>query len=344
MNRHLLASVLVALVLTSFAQAVAPPREGEIRFEPTDKEPTLAELFRLDAHQFPFKQTFLKTSSTAFEMSLVTFPSPIKTAHAVNNTVHTEYFRPLSPGKHPAVIVLHILGGDFELSRLFCRNLAQHGVSALFLKLPYYGERRVEGESVRMISEDPAATIAGMRQAVLDIRRGAAWLAAQDEVDPRQLGIFGISLGGITSALASTAEPRFSKICLMLAGGDMAQIAWESPEVADIRKRWVEKGATKEQFYELLKQIDPVTYGANVRGRKILMLNASHDEVIPKACTEALWRAFGEPEIVWMEAGHYSAMRFIFDGLTRVTKFFQPETANASATPTTSTAPAAAAK
>ena len=67
-------------------------------------------------------------------------------------------------------------------------------------------------------------------------------------------------------------------------------------------------------------------------GRKILMLNASHDEVIPKVCTEALWHAFGEPEIVWLDAGHYSAMRFIFDGLTRVTKFFQDNHAQASIT------------
>jgi hypothetical protein len=341
-KRSFFSSLLLVLWIAAWAHAVPAPRTGEVRFEPTAKEPQLPELFRLEAHAFPFQQTYQSTSSTAFEISLLTFPSPVKTKHEVNNTVHCEYFRALAPGKKPAVVVLHILGGDFDPSRLFCRNLAQHNVNALFLKLPYYGERRVPGENARMISDDPEATINGMRQAVLDIRRAAAWLAAQEEVDPAQLGIFGISLGGITSALASTAEPRFSKICLMLAGGDMAQIAWESPEVKEIRERWVARGATKEQFYELLKQIDPVTYGANVRGRKILMLNASHDEVIPKACTVSLWKAFGEPEIVWMEAGHYSAMRFIFDGLTRVTKFFQPEGAKPAAaaaqTPAGSTA------
>ena len=259
------------------------------------------------------------------DISLVTFPSPVETAHPENNTVHTEYFRPLAPGKHPAVIVLHILGGDFELSRLFCRQLAQNGVAALFLKLPYYGERRPANSEMRMISEDPQTTVANMRQGILDIRRAAAWLCGQDEIDENQLGIFGISLGGITSALASTAEPRFQKICLMLAGGDMAKIAWESPEVKDVRERWAARGGSKEEFYQILKQIDPVTYGDRVRGRKILMLNASNDEVIPKVCTESLWHAFGEPEIVWFDAGHYSAIRYIFDALGRVAKFFQSE-------------------
>jgi hypothetical protein len=309
----------------SLAAALPPPREGEVRFELTDKDATVPELFRMEPHSFKFHQEFQKTASTAMQISLVTFPSPVETAHVENNTVHCEYFRPLAPGKHPAVVVLHILGGDFELSRLFCRQLAQQNVAALFLKLPYYGERRPAGKDVRMISEDPESTVANMRQGILDIRQAAAWLAGQDEIDANQLGIFGISLGGITSALASTAEPRFQKICLMLAGGDMAKIAWESPEVKEVRERWIARGGNKEEFYQMLKQIDPVTYGDRVRGRKILMLNASNDEVIPKACTESLWHAFGEPEIVWFDAGHYSAIRFIFDALARVAVFFRAE-------------------
>ena len=331
MKRYFLAPLVAVSLLASVAVALPPPREGEVRFDLTDKEGTVAELFRLEPHSFTFAQEFQKTASTAIEISLVTFPSPVETPHPENNTVHCEYFRPVAPGKHPAVIVLHILGGDFDLSRLFCRHLAQQNVAALFLKLPYYGPRRPADSKVRMINEDPRATVANMRQGILDIRRGAAWLCGQDEVDDDQLGIFGISLGGITSALASTAEPRFGKICLMLAGGDMGKIAWESPEVKEVRERWVATGGSKEEFYEILKQIDPVTYGDRVRGRKILMLNASHDEVIPKVCTESLWHAFGEPEIVWMDAGHYSAMRFIFDGLTRVTKFFRDDKAHSQA-------------
>jgi hypothetical protein len=329
--RQSLSALIGFSLFVATAQALPPPREGEIKFEITDKEPTVAELFRMEPHTFKFQQEFQKTASTAMEISLVTFPSPVVTPHPENNTVHCEYFRSLSPGKHPGVIVLHILGGDFDLSRLFCRNLAQHGISALFVKLPYYGPRRAEGVEMRMINDDPKITVANMRQGILDIRTGAAFLADQDDIDKNQLGVFGISLGGITSALAGTAEPRFQKICMMLAGGDMAKIAWESPEVKEVRERWLARGGNKEEFYDIIKQIDPVTYGDKVRGRKILMLNATHDEIIPKVCTEALWHAFGEPEIVWLDAGHYSAMRFIFDGLTRVTKFFQNDNAQANA-------------
>ena len=52
------------------------------------------------------------------------------------------------------------------------------------------------------------------------------------------------------------------------------------------------------------------------------MLNAEHDEIIPKACTESLWKAFGQPEIIWYNCGHYTAMFFIIDALNRAGDFF----------------------
>jgi dienelactone hydrolase len=304
-----------------------PAREGQVQFRPAAEETRVAPQFRLEEHTFAFRQTPMATAAERLEIFEVTFPSPVTTLHANNNTVHCEYFRPRSdlPVKIPGVVVLHILGGDFPLSRLFCRTLAHHGVAALFLKLPYYGPRRQPDSPARMISLDPRETAAGMRQGVLDIRRARAWLAEQPEIDPRQLGIFGISLGGITSALAATAEPRFNKVCMLLAGGNIAEVGWDTQMYARARQYWTEQGGTKESFLELLRGVDPVTYAENVRGRnvKMLMLNARYDEIIPPACTESLWRAFGQPEIVWWDAGHISAGRFIFDGLARVTEFFQ---------------------
>ena len=95
------------MLFVSVAVALPPPREGEVRFELTDKEPTVAELFQLQPHTFRFQQEFQKTASTAMEISLVTFPSPVETPHPENNTVHCEYFRPVTPGKHPAVSARH---------------------------------------------------------------------------------------------------------------------------------------------------------------------------------------------------------------------------------------------
>jgi hypothetical protein len=55
------------------------------------------------------------------------------------------------------------------------------------------------------------------------------------------------------------------------------------------------------------------------------MLNASDDEVIPRACTESLWKALGQPPIRWYAGGHYSAMRHILGVILQVSHFFSKE-------------------
>jgi dienelactone hydrolase len=321
----LIPCVALCTFLSSPADAAEPPvREGVVRFEAVENEPSVPERFRLPAHTFAFQQQWLNEVSDHLTVSMVTFPSPVTTPHELNNTVHCEYYCPTREGKVPAVIVLHILGGDFPLARVFCNALAQRGVAAMLVKMPYYGPRQQPGVERRMISKDARETVEGMTQAILDIRRAVAWLAAQENVDAEQLGVFGISLGGITGALALTAEPKLHNACLLLAGGDIGRVGWESPKLVDTRRRWLEQGGTKEEYFELLKSIDPVTYAANARGRRILMLNAKEDEVIPHSCTESLWKSFGEPDIVWYDGGHYSVARHILNALFRVTRFFEP--------------------
>ena len=307
------------------SKKIATPIEGEVNFEPAAEEAEIPELFRMEAAKFKFEQSPVPTVSKTMTIWNVRFPSPIVTPHENNNTVHLEYFRPVAEGKRPAVVVLHILGGDFDLSRLFCRQLAHNGVAALFLVMPYYGPRRQPDIETRMISIDPRTTVAGMRQAVADIRWAAAWLGSRDEIDAERLGIFGISLGGITASLAATVEPKFRKICPMLAGANIGKIAWERRQLRQIRESWLAQGGTEEEFMAITDQINPALLGDRVRDRKILMLNATDDEVIPRECTDALWNAFGQPEIVWYDAGHTSAIIHIFDGLARVTRFFVEE-------------------
>lgn len=322
----LILSTQFTLALAASQAAPQPakaPRSGNVSYTPAANEAGVPDRFKLAAHKFVFEQEFLPGSSRKLELSLVTFPSPIESPHENNNTVHCEYFRPTAEGKHPGVIVLHILGGDFELSRLCCRQFAANGVASLFVKLPYYGPRKQPGVDRQMISPNPRETAEGFTQAVVDIRRAAAWLAAQEEVDADDLGIMGISLGGITGSLALTAEPRLQKAFLMLAGGDVAQIGLNSPEAEKILGSWKSEGGDEKTLIELLRPIDPVTYGPNVHGRKIIMYNATQDEIIPRACTDALWESFGKPEIHWVEAGHYSVARFMFDALGRATRLFQ---------------------
>ncbi len=315
-----LALVIAALHTANGAEQ--PLLTGKLAHKATADEAAIDARFRLASEEFSFEQKPIGSATDALSLWAVTFPSPVTTPHANNNTVHCEYFLPKSDKPVPGVIVLHILGGDFNLSRLFCVSLAEKGVAALFLKMPYYGPRQQPGVKRRMISPDPHETVESMTQAILDIRRATDFLAAQPEIDPARLGVFGISLGGITGSLALTAEPRLKNACFLLAGGDLGKVAWQSKELAKVRQKWIDAGGDEAGFRKVLSAIDPVRYGHHAKGKRILMLNAKTDEVIPKECTVALWEAFDKPEIHWYDGGHYSVVWHVVDAMRRTSTFF----------------------
>ena len=166
---------IMVTVRQTTAADVVPLVRGTVTHD-IKNEDEIPSHFRLDAASFDWEYTpFMEFES--FVTCKVTFPSPVQTPVAQNNTVHCEYFVPKGDGPFPAVIVLHILGGDFELSRVCCRALASKNIAALFLKMPYYGPRRPPACRIQMISADPEQSIACMTQAVKDIRRGVDWLA-----------------------------------------------------------------------------------------------------------------------------------------------------------------------
>jgi dienelactone hydrolase len=309
--------------LLTAAENAAAPITGVVTFEALGDEAAIPERFRLKSHEFAYQFVRRNLASERYEEADVTFPSPVETPHERNNTVHAEYYRPKVEGRRPAVIVLHILGGDFALSRLFCHSLNNSGTAALFVKMPYYGPRREPGVNRRMIADDPEETLAGMTQAVLDIRRAVAFLRSRDEIDPEQIGIMGVSLGGITAALAASAEPRIQNVCLLLAGGDLPTIAAESREFARQREAFIAAGRDPEAMARVIHDIDPLTHAHLLQDRRILMLNAKDDEVIPRTCTEKLWEKAGKPDIVWFEGGHYSVIRHLPSALHRSNRFFQ---------------------
>lgn len=303
------------------------PVRGVVRFTPAADEQTLPPRFQLKPHEFRFEQNPWQRIDNTVLVTRVEFPSPVKTEFAENNVVHCEFFQPLGEDGEPlrntpGVVVLHILGGDFDLARLFCMAIAHRGGSALFLKMPYYGPRRPPNSSRRMVAPNPEQTVEGFTQAILDIRRATAWLGQQSTVDSNRLGVFGISLGAITGAMAMSVEPRLHNGCLLLAGGDLAKLFWESKETRKLRDLWIASGKSRAEFEAIVDEIEPLKLAPRARGRRILMLNAKEDEVVPKAATDALWNAFGKPPIHWYDGGHYSVGRHILSAVQKVGDFY----------------------
>ncbi|QOV93644.1 S9 family peptidase [Novosphingobium sp. ES2-1] len=115
-------------------------------------------------------------------------------------TMPALYTRAEGPGPHPVVVYCNGLDSCKELlywSRL-PEALARRGVSTLCVDQPGTGEAlRLQGLPVDPHSENWASMAVG-------------WLESQADVDPKRIGMTGISLGGHFAPRAVAYEPRFA--------------------------------------------------------------------------------------------------------------------------------------
>ncbi len=328
--RRLLAALVSLLALsTAHAEETTPVSEvmrGTIAVRPASDQKSIPERYRLEAHDFDFElrpRQVLPVSG--FEVLDLRFPSPVKTPHAENNTVHAEYYRPRRDGPFPCVIVLDITGGNQELSRTIARHLAQKGVGGLFVQMAYYGPRRPPGSKLRLVSTDVQHTMDAIRQTVLDLRCATAWMESRPEVDRTRLGIMGTSLGSFIAALTAEMEPKLGRVAVLLGGGGFVDAYWDHPQTKPYRDLFTLVGGTKEQVKEWLAPIDPLTCAANLKDRRVLIIGAKNDEIVPPKMAENLWEATGRQRIIWLNAGHYSAALYLLPGLNTVVEHFTKE-------------------
>lgn len=251
------------------------------------------------------------------------FPSPKPSGVEINDTVHAKYWRPRGRGPFPAFVLLHWTAGNFGALETFCARLADNDVAAVMVWMPYYGKRRSGPR--RMLSTDLAETMEGCAQASADARRAGHWLHGRAEVNPDRVGILGVSLGAFIAASTAGVDDQFDLVAPVIGGGDLAGVLMhDSKEVRQAREELLRRGITIEALRKELRPMDPVTWAARVPKERVLMVNMKEDEVVPRACTEALWKAYGEPPIRWYPGGHYHVVAQIGNILWDVTTFARP--------------------
>lgn len=273
-----------------------------------------------------------KAAKDTYDVWQLSYPSPLTTELAQNNTIPAEYYLPkdltAKSAKRPAVICMHILGGNFELTRMMCSTLATHGIPAIMFKLPYYGERG-PAEGPKVLAGRPSLFVDSLTQGMLDVRRTVDLLASRPEVDVRHIGISGISLGGIVTATAAGMEPRLTKAVPILAGGDLFQLLMTCRETTPLRAA-IEQLSDEQQhaLAKAVEAVDPLTHAAELKRRaqagQVLMINAAEDEIIPRESTVKLAEALGIAEkVVWLKGlGHYSAIAALPQILKTMVAYF----------------------
>jgi len=300
--------------------------KGTVRFVPRDDQSSIPIRYRLDKHSFEYDLSRrLDLPNNDLDVHHLQFPSPVETDTPENNTVHGEYYRPRGDGPFPGVVVLDIMGGDGSVSRMVATALAQKHVAALALRMPYYGERRPPGSRLRMLTPDFDHSMEAVRQTVLDVRRASAWLESRKEVDAKRLGVVGTSLGSFMGTLAAEMEPRLGRVAILLGGGGLIDAFYDNPRAEIFRKSWEVLGGSKASLAKLIAPADPLTNADKLKARKVLIIAGKRDEIVPPRMAEALWKAAGEPKIIWYDCTHHGAVKYIVPAMAHVVKHFGAE-------------------
>ncbi|MBV9851905.1 MAG: dienelactone hydrolase family protein [Armatimonadetes bacterium] len=233
----------------------------------------------------------------------ITYPSPVVTPYAANNTVTAFLFLPPGPGPYPAMVVLHEWNGWSGAQRL-CHIIARAGVAALLVTEPYSLSRRT-ADSPGILSGDPPQMRDALQQAVLDARRGLDVLSRRPDIDPDRLGVAGISLGGILGGLVAGMDPRVKVVLTADAGAEFARGFWNGLLTFRFQREIRRRGYTFETFQAAMAPVEASRWLHGFNPDSALMFNGRYDLVVRPEQAEVLARALGGTRIVWANTGHY---------------------------------------
>lgn len=204
----------------------------------------------------------------------------------------------------PVVMVLPMAGGGYAIERHFAGYFAGRGYSAAIVH-----RDKIPKDQQMIENLDPM-----IHRMILDHMRVIDWIEAQPALDASRVGIFGISMGGIKGAMLAPLENRIRAAIIGLAGGDLPHILAYSTEPGLAKKRvefLKERNLTAEQAEAELRKIikrDPLVYAPYVDPKKVLMVIARSDDVVPTAKGIELKEKMGNPETIMLPGGHYTAV------------------------------------
>jgi dipeptidyl aminopeptidase/acylaminoacyl peptidase len=182
--------------------------------------------------------------------------------------------------------------------------LAKAGSVAL--RIDFRGRGDSEGATVDMTFDGDLS----------DARKALDYLEQQPDVDPKRLGLMGLSWGGAIASCLAGRDPRVSGVALWNTG---ATVHHWSPPLQEIEGRQVFEiwgNLIGSQFYDSLRQVFPTEDIKKARG-PILIVRSTADEEFPPGEAEALKQAItgaGIPlDYVEIEGADHALMRYVWE-------------------------------
>jgi dienelactone hydrolase len=255
----------------------------------------------------------------------VELASAFSTRYLGDTKIIGEYFFPKGQTKAPLAILIHGMGDRSTIPcRMIARDLAKQGVASFILYLVFHSARAPESIKTRYPNLSAEEWDESYKVSVTDVRQILDWADTRSEIVHSQISLLGISFGSFVTSIAMALDKRVKKGILVECGGNSDKITRHS---LLLRWRYRLDPATYRRnqaaYTQYLREVsslgwdkvvaakssyltDPLTFVDSLRGRPLMLLNATFDEMIPKAATGELWESLGKPPIYWYPATHAS--------------------------------------
>jgi dienelactone hydrolase len=202
-------------------------------------------------------------------------------------------------GPFPCVIMLYGYNQNKEILDIYGKPFVDGGFALVIPDQYTRGERTIDG-----MSGLQGFLSLGRRAALnlLETRRLIDTLVAREDIDAERIYLWGLSFGAMCGASIMADEPRLKAAVFTVGAGDLNRMFRESPALDALGAM---KGPVSELMASLLKPLEPTLYIHRISPRPVLFQNALQDQIIPRACAEALHNAAGEPKkVIWYDVDH----------------------------------------
>lgn len=150
-------------------------------------------------------------------------------------------------GRRPVVIVLHGTNGAKEQLLPRLRSFAARGFVAVAIDARYHGERSREaaGPSSRYLNALLRTYRTGQEHpflydSVWDVMRLIDYLETREDVDPKRIGLMGVSKGGMETYLTAAVDPRIAAAVPLIG---VQSFRWGLEHGAWDSRAWTLRGA-----------------------------------------------------------------------------------------------------
>lgn len=197
------------------------------------------------------------------------------------------YIPPPDESNGAAILYVHGFTGNRGEFLEIAALLNQHGYGGLLFDLRNHG------------TSEASTTTFGLHE-VRDVQAAFDYLAAQPEVDPQRIGLFGVSMGGATAIRATARIPQVKVLIVEAAFASFPQV------VGDGVKHVIRVTAfpfsdlivwmTSQQIGVDVSQSRPIDDIASISPRPILIIHGTADVVVPVRHGYRLYEAADDPK------------------------------------------------